>query len=318
MSDENIAVLYLAGSGRSGTTVISHILDQLDDVFAGGELRYVWERGLEKDHLCGCGRRFSACPFWSAVMAELSTNCGSVAVAAADAVGQRLLRRLRILRVPAMLLRLTRGRPPVPQHADDRLIRALYEAIAKVTGAKVIVDSSKLPSYGLLLSQQPNVSLSVLHVVRDSRATAFSWRRTRKALEDDDTAALMPQFDYWKSASLWLWWNLITATVWDRHERRYLRVRYEDFAEDALATMTEVARFISADPAKLPFVSTNSVHLARSHFVAGNPNRHETGPTEILPDTEWKRGLVLKDLALVTGMTWPGLRRFGYPLRPTG
>ncbi len=314
MSEPGHRVLYLAGSGRSGTTLISHILDQLDDVFAGGELRYVWERGLARDDLCGCGRRFSACPFWGAVMAEIHRSSGVLAASAGDAVGGRLLQRLRILRVPAMLLRLACGRPPVPHHADDLLIGRLYEAIAHVTGAKVIVDSSKLPSYGLLLSQQPKICLSVLHVVRDSRATAFSWRRPRKALEGDD-AAFMPQFQSWKSSLLWLWWNFVTVIVWDRRDRRYLRVRYEDFAEDARATMAEVARLVGADPAKLPFTSANSVRLAPSHFVAGNPNRHVTGPTEILPDTEWRDALAARDMVLVTGVTFPGLMRFGYPLQ---
>jgi hypothetical protein len=91
-----LTVLYLAGSGRSGTTLISHILDQLDGVFAGGELRYVWERGLERDDFCGCGCRFSACPFWSAVVAEVQHVSGVQGLSTGDAVGRRLLSRLRI------------------------------------------------------------------------------------------------------------------------------------------------------------------------------------------------------------------------------
>jgi hypothetical protein len=212
-----------------------------------------------------------------------------------------------------MLVRLACGRPPVPPHRDDHLIANLYRAIVKVTGARVIVDSSKLPPYGMLLSQQPEVTMSVLHVTRDSRATAFSWRRSRRALEGDDSA-LMPQFDSWKSSLLWLWWNLVTLAVWDHPDKRYLRLRYEDFAENARATMADVARFIGAEPADLPFVSANSVHLSASHFVAGNPNRHTTGPTEIRPDTEWRQALTTRDLVLVTGITAPGLVRFGYPL----
>jgi hypothetical protein len=306
-------VLYLAGSGRSGTTLISHILDQLDGVFAGGELRYVWERGLGQDNFCGCGCRFSACPFWTAVMAEVQRCSGVRVVATGDAVGRRLLTRLRILRVPAMVLRLARRRPPVPHHPDDLLIASLYQAIANVTGARVIVDSSKLPPYGMLLSQQPDLIMSVLHVVRDSRATAFSWRRPRRALEGDDSA-LMPQFDWWKSSLLWLWWNFVTLAVWDRRDSRYLRIRYEDFADNAGAAMSDVARFIGTDPADLPFVSASSVLLSPSHFVAGNPNRHATGPTEILPDTEWRDAMTTRDMVLVTAVTALGLVRFGYPL----
>ena len=65
-----VRVLYLTGSGRSGTTVINSILGQLGGAFAGGELRYLWRRGVVENHLCGCGRTFDECPVWKcAVMA---------------------------------------------------------------------------------------------------------------------------------------------------------------------------------------------------------------------------------------------------------
>jgi hypothetical protein len=52
MSDESpVRVLYFAGSGRSGTTVINNILGQLGGAFAAGELRYLWRRGVVEDRL---------------------------------------------------------------------------------------------------------------------------------------------------------------------------------------------------------------------------------------------------------------------------
>src|SRR3569623_2074282 len=40
----------------------------VDDCVAVGELRFLWQRGVIEDRLCGCGERFSACPFWAEVM----------------------------------------------------------------------------------------------------------------------------------------------------------------------------------------------------------------------------------------------------------
>ncbi|MEJ7706837.1 MAG: sulfotransferase [Nocardioidaceae bacterium] len=312
MNDQRVKVLYVAGSGRSGTTVISHILDQLDRVFAGGELRFLWQRGVVEDHLCGCGRPFSDCPFWTAVMAEVYGKRPESDVLDADAIGRRLLSRLRVLRVPAMLMRRSLGRSPVPGHADDQTIRRLYDAILKVTRAKVIVDSSKLPPYGLLLSQQPNIDLYVLHVVRDSRATAFSWLRKKESLDYGDDGELMPQMQTWKSSLLWLWWNFVTFIAWRRG--RYLRVRYEDFVADPKAAMTSIADLIDVDCADLPFASPTSVRLAPAHFVAGNPNRHTTGAIEIRPDNEWRDVMPAKHFSTVTALTSPGLLSFGYSL----
>src|SRR6476469_6184391 len=61
-------VLYVAGTGRSGSTLLARILDRADGVFAAGEVRYMWQRGLVEDRLCGCGERFSECPFWRDVL----------------------------------------------------------------------------------------------------------------------------------------------------------------------------------------------------------------------------------------------------------
>ena len=55
-------VLLLAGSGRSGSTVLANILGSVEGVFCGGEIRYLWERGLQDGRLCGCGRAFGQCP----------------------------------------------------------------------------------------------------------------------------------------------------------------------------------------------------------------------------------------------------------------
>ncbi len=63
-----VKVLYFAGSGRSGTTIINNIIGQLDGAFAAGELRFLWDRGVVENRLCGCGRPFHDCPTWTTVM----------------------------------------------------------------------------------------------------------------------------------------------------------------------------------------------------------------------------------------------------------
>ena len=309
---EPIRVLFFAGSGRSGTTVINNILGQMEGVFAAGELRYLWQRGMVEDRLCGCGVPFARCPVWSAVLARAFT--GSPAINPGE-IGQRLLSRLRMARVPMMLGRWATGRRAVAQHPDDVLIGELYRALLVHTGQRIIVDSSKLPPYGLLLSALPGVELYVLHVVRDARATAFSWRRPKRALDFGDDDQLMPQQQPWKSSLLWLFWNALTAMLW-RADGRYLRVRYEDFVRDPKATMSKVAALVGLDPALLPFETPTSVLLKPTHSVAGNPDRHRHGSIELASDSEWLTAMPAGQRALVTALTAPALVGFGYPLLP--
>ena len=303
-----VQVLYVAGSGRSGTTVINTILGQLPGAFAAGELRYLWHRGVVEDHRCGCGEPFSTCPVWSAVMADLRP----LEAADAEGVAVRLLDRLRILRLPVLLGRRLLRRSPVPPHPDDERIAALYHAIAAHTGASVIVDSSKLPPYGLLLQALPGLDVRILHVVRDPRATAYSWRRTKKT-QDTTAGTLMPRMDVGKSSLLWLLWNLLTDRLWPSRRPDTLRFRYEDFVASPRRHMVLVAELAGLPADALPFVSDDEVTLAPTHSVAGNPNRHTTGTVRIRGDMEWRGSMPARERLVVTALTALGIARFRYP-----
>ena len=306
-----VRVLYFAGSGRSGTTVVSNILGQLPGAFAAGELRYLWQRGVEQDHLCGCGQPFSACPVWTAVMARVRADAGSERDE--PAIGRRLLGRLRMARLPGALLRDALGRRALPAHPDDTAVTDLYRAIADQTGAALVIDGSKLPPYGLLLRQQPGIDLYVLHLVRDPRATAFSWLRS-KPTRDTAAGAQMQRQETWKSSVLWTVWNLTALRLWRDDDPRVCRLRYEDLIADPVGELGRVAAMVGADPADLPFLAPDRVQLAPTHSVAGNPNRHDTGEITLRADDQWRTAMSRRDRAVVTLLTAPGLRRFRYPL----
>jgi hypothetical protein len=298
-------VLYLAGSGRSGSTLVANVLGQLDGAFAAGELRYLWRRGLVENRPCGCGRPFRDCPVWTEVLSGLD-------VPDPAGIAGRLRRRLRLRRLPGMAWR----RGAVPPHPDDGTLRAVYQALAKRPGVEVVVDSSKLPPYGALLAGLPGVDLRVLHVVRDPRAAAFSWRR-RRGLDGPGDAELMSRPPVAKAALLWLAHNAATRLFWSRDPARYLRVRYEDFVADPAAETRRIAAFAGLDPGALEFTGPRTVALAATHSVAGNPSRHRTGPVRISADTEWAAGLSRASFALVTALTAPLLLTTGYPLTRT-
>jgi hypothetical protein len=63
-----VTVLFIAGGGRSGSTILHNLLGQIDGFVAVGELRYIWGRAALKNQSCGCGVPFSQCVFWHDVM----------------------------------------------------------------------------------------------------------------------------------------------------------------------------------------------------------------------------------------------------------
>ena len=65
---ESVRVVFVGGTGRSGSTVVANALGALDDAVSVGEVRYLWERGIGENRLCGCGQAFADCPFWQEVL----------------------------------------------------------------------------------------------------------------------------------------------------------------------------------------------------------------------------------------------------------
>jgi hypothetical protein len=307
-----VKVLYIAGSGRSGSTLLTQILDQVDGVTGSGELRFLWERGLLEDRLCGCGKHFSHCPVWKAVIDEAFGGPRGVdaQAAVADLAGPSRVRRL-----PRLLLAARRGRAG-PGLGPDQVARLqrLYQAIPAVTGAAVVVDSSKLPPYGQLLHQVAGIELYVVHLVRDPRAAAFSWTR-KKALPDRGEGAVMASQGVGRSAVLWTIWNGTTELLWGRHGNRYLRLRYEDLVADLRGSVAQVLDLVGLGVGDDSFLGAGTVTLGVTHSVAGNPGRLVHGSVPVRLDDEWARKMPRRDKALVTALTWPLLLRYRYPLR---
>ena len=72
-----------------------------------------------------------------------------------------------------------------------------------VTGARVVVDSSRLPIEPVALGLVPGVDVRVAQVVRDPRAVVYSWKRS-KITTDRDTGEYMPKFSASYSTTSWL------------------------------------------------------------------------------------------------------------------
>jgi hypothetical protein len=313
LSEERVKVLYVVGLGRSGSTILSNSLGQVGGYFSAGELNFIWRHNVIENRLCGCGRPFRECPVWTRVMDE--------AFGGMDGVDAREMMRLqasgtRTRHIPLMLS--DRGRRRLAERLEKFLInyRTLYEAMGSVTDSRVIVDSSKEPAHGYAMSMVPDLDFYVVHLIRDPRAAAYSWLK-KKPQPDSEEIEHMVRFSPTKSAALWNSWNASAEALWRHTPERYLRLRYEDFVAEPRESLKRILGLVGVT-AELPLAGEREVRLGVSHTVSGNPNRFETGAVELRPDREWISEMNPRDRALVTALTLPLLRRYGYPVIPKG
>jgi hypothetical protein len=189
----------------------------------------------------------------------------------------------------------------------------LYQAIQKTTGCNVIVDSSKFPQYGYMLGMMPSIELYVLHLVRDSRAVARSWVRHQpnpNVISGGKT--LMARENVVQSSFLWNLWNLTTELYWKKAVGHYMLLRYEDFVTEPRRSVQLILELLDEPRDTLPFSGERHVELKANHTIAGNPVRLKSGLVEIRQNEEWKEKMSPFQKGLVTFITRPLLRRYGY------
>ena len=306
-------VLSIVGPGRSGTTILASVLGEADGVVSVGELRWLWRRGLIERRSCGCGLPPDECPVWSKVVARTGTaGSGTAAeIAAAQDELSSLRNRLRAIRSA------TGAGTDWPALQRVREVTArLIPAISEVTGARVIVDSSKRAQDAAVLAGLDDVDHYVLHMVRDPGAVAFSWQRRDKQVRVAEGTRAMATRRLLPSVARWTE-NCLSAEVLRRYvpPERWMFLRYEDFAARPRESVARILAFLG-ETAAAPFEDEDTVVLGPNHTVAGNPNRFRTGPVTIALDDEWTRRMPRQRQLAVRALTWPLVLRYRHRRNP--
>jgi len=323
----SLRVLYLAGFGRSGSTLIERLLGELPDVCPVGELVHLWQRGVLAGERCGCGTPFHECPFWQRVGAIAFGGWQNVDVDRFITL-RRKVDRNRFIPVLASSSASPTFRRALGEYLSVYL--RVYAAAADASGCRIVVDSSKHASLAFCLRWCDDLDLRVLHVVRDSRAVAYSWtkqvRRPDVAVSGSDGPAdrrsgtVHNYMETYPPASSALRWNIQNGALQALASKGIPTslVRYEDVIRDPERLLREVATFagIHLGDTSLRFLGGDSAgrhaDLGIAHTVSGNRLRFATGRIPIRQDDAWQAAMPTGQRRAVTALTFPLLGRYGY------
>lgn len=300
-SDQRVKVLLISGFWRSGSTILTRVLNELDGTFAAGGLETIWKFSYIENGRCGCQLPFRDCPVWQQVTEQ--------AFGSFDGIDARWLEahKPRMRHLPVMLApggeRVVRRRFAGYIDALDRL----YASTGKTTSARVIVDSSKPPPYAHVLGLVPSVDLYTVHLVRDPHGVQYSILR-RKQQGD-------PRFQSYSVRKSTLMWNALNVSeelLGRQNPSRYMRLRYEDFVQDPIRVIEDITTFIGEPDLGLPTFRDGKVLLTTNHTVNGSENRTESGEVPFRRDDKWRTEMEQRERSLVTRLSYPLLRRYGY------
>jgi hypothetical protein len=288
--DDRIRIVYIAGAGKSGSTLIDRVLASSPNAFSVGQLEnlrfFIDEhdprRRKPKDRYCDDqGFRLRDSPFWKPVIAEMERGNRVIYDPRCPMSVRRLLRTLAFGGNPSYL----------PDFDDEVLYRTILAQAraAKGPDVSVVVDSSKELKRLIALRRVTALDVFVLHLVRDVRGVAYS--REKKGLNG------MSAF------RRWVWLNTVLAAYLRAVVPRdhYLRLSYDLFTRDPAEAVRRVngAFGLKIDADRL----IDAINADVSWRFSGDGMRREP-VTAIRADPAWRTGLSKAMRRALTVLGW--------------
>jgi hypothetical protein len=265
------SIVYIAGMPHSGSTLLDLMISTHSQVFSVGEVfqlaDYAHTRRTKNERTklgneCTCGAEtIWHCSFWPEVDKLIQKKSG---------MG---LRDLRI------------------QNPDSEIFRnhnkLLFDAVAEVSGARVIVDSSKLGRRLGNLMAANFAPITPIYLHRDPRGQIYSViRRTHQR-------TLRPALRYCRE-------TIQTASLLRRHP--HISVVYEDVVRNPAEQMQKIMEGIG-----LPFESAQlDWHKPIRHNLSGNAMR-KSSDSAIRVDEKWRSELGLGQKLAIMALTAPSV-----------
>ncbi|MGB3223294.1 MAG: sulfotransferase [Desulforhopalus sp.] len=320
-------LLYIAGSGRSGSTLLDMLLSRHTGIAALGEVHrlYMNLRNHTDSHKCTCGKFVQDCLYWEGVdkclkemgeenyvkgLSSLITTDPQNLNILDDETGKNILeavpRNIYGLKFSHILLLLGSKRlfnlfsdlfPSinlVNRIANDSHV--LYDAVRKATGKQIVVDSTKTPMRLKSLYLLRPSQFKVIYLVRDGRAVSFA-RMRRQGISMTHAAKI------WKSEQVKL-----KAILFTIPKEKVLSIRYEDLCTDTENQLRRVCGFLGIDFEEC----MAKFDKEKSHSLGGNPMRWRREERKIVLNNTWYNDISqsqLEDFEKVAGHI---NTRFGY------
>lgn len=312
-------VIYVAGYGRSGSTLLERILASHPHVRALGEIKdvvdvevaeYFWDQVGDSE-------------YWQAVRQELGYTPADFPVL------DRLQKSHESLW--SGWRRWLLGRRPEYDGHVSRVFQAVR--IAADPATRWVVDSSKTSSVVFfrphLLARLPGWDVRVIHLVRDGRGCLFSvLKGSNKQLEKtnggepvSDPPASRPDgaprpngsdsrsphgglFPALRASVGWLLANLSGFLFAATAPHRYLRIRYESLVEDPARALSRIGEFLDLDlTEQQQRIAQNEPIPAADQFSGNRVRKQER--LVLKKDTQWLTGLKWWQRACFWMIAWP-------------
>jgi len=302
-------LIYIAGAGRNGSTLLGNCLAMVPAIVFPGELTHVWKRGLIDNELCGCGEKFLECGFWNRVFQDDTDHLWDDK----SAVYKLRNSASRFSRIGSFYA----GRKP-KESTDIAYVehyRRLIQQLGSLGLGSVIVDSSKYPTDLAVLLECKHLlpPIHILHLVRDCRAVVYAWKKRKVRSEIHWQEQYMPRYGTLQTVVAWRLFNQLTSMLAGRYGVPYSLVRYEDLAREPVQVLSSIVNDIDLPNVTIASRFGSQQDTAfRSHPIGGNPSKFQFDFSSIRLEEEWVSRIRSLDRFWVDRIAGGLQRAYGY------
>lgn len=249
MKDLKPSIVFIAGLGHSGSTLLNFLLGSHPKIAGLGEIGKILLPGSQKLYMeryiigekypCSCGKMPSDCPLWNPFSNKISNE------------------------------NLTFG----------EYYKELIKLSNQNLGSVIAADSSKnINALKKLFTSLPEIGVPrerffVLHLVKDVRNLAVSNLRSKHR-----ASSIRKSFKDWKKK------NLVIESFLKKNNIQSINVGYEELAISTEYIMKTIADFIGVDSSGL----TSDLNPEDSHVLFGNKMRLNDKYSNIIEyDYQW-------------------------------
>ena len=253
-------ILYVMGTGRSGSTILDIMLGNNSNVFNGGELNFLVRDGFLHRMDCSCGEAFDTCKIWSAVLKKHTLS---------ESVCLDLITESRRLEWHTGFFPLALGFRKIDWDGTYiRYIKALFRHISEVTEKRIIVDSSKYAGRALLLSRVLPNKVRVIWLTRSPLGLLSSFQKQNIGEQPPKSVA-----------STFLYILYVVLCSWIAFHRlpknRRIQIRFEDMQNDPTAVIKKIERWSGFNLSQSKDILDRNVLFEVNHILTGNRLRKQ-------------------------------------------
>ena len=253
-------ILYIMGTGRTGTTILEILLSNTPAIRGLGEVTKLFRDGFFRNETCSCGQPFSTCSHWKPVRDQfLGMSCDDI---------RRCMDTVRFFDWHTNFFAHWAGvgfeeRFQLYGTINDRIYRSMGESWE----GRYLLDSSKYAGRALGLQRMYPGRVKILCMTRSPQGLISSFRK-RDAGEQKPKS--LPNVVAYYSYVL-----LCCRLVARKRGMDVLHMRYEDLLQDPVRELGRIGNWLSLDLSPSQGKIERNEPLARGHIITGNRLRRQ-------------------------------------------